>query len=317
MALTASAAVCSTMTGGRAMAASEALRVGLIGCGERGVELLRAFHTSSRVSVVAVADCDDKRLDCARALCALDTHQDWRALLARTDIGAVVIAAPDHWHAPMTLAALDAGKDVYCETPMTLRADDAKAVRDAAARTGRAVWIAGSDAPERGPLTVRKRDGRISRIQGDYAYTPPPVRNHEDWRRSRDTSGGAATDLLYGKLAAIVAEFDLGLPTRVSAAGGIAAQDGREAPDNLTMTCTYPGGLEVVLSAFSQINGDCHRFLSEETGDCTHLSPHLFQLFPHNAETGYRAAVAIDMALEAYRTGKTIYRQSEEHFTEA
>jgi len=104
--------------------ANERIGVGLIGLGSMGsshLMILTLLKEKLRepVEVVAVCDVHYKRLDETAGKSGAKPYKVWTELLADKQVDAVVIATPDHWHAPMTLAALDAGKDVYCEKPMT------------------------------------------------------------------------------------------------------------------------------------------------------------------------------------------------------
>jgi predicted dehydrogenase len=108
-------------------APSNRINVGCIGTGPQGRGVMGGFLRQESAQVVALCDVARKNLDLAREQvnqnyqnkdCA--THHDFRELLARSDIDAVLIATPDHWHAPMAAAAVRAGKDVYLEKPMSL-----------------------------------------------------------------------------------------------------------------------------------------------------------------------------------------------------
>ena len=103
------------------------LRVAIIGCGMRGMQLAALVHNSGWYDacgqLVATCDVDRTRaeLACRRyGTSTADATQDFRRVIERADIDAVFIATPDHWHAPCALEALRAGKHVYCEKPMTL-----------------------------------------------------------------------------------------------------------------------------------------------------------------------------------------------------
>jgi predicted dehydrogenase len=105
--------------------AADTVTIGLIGCGGMGMGNLRAFMGRPDVSIAAVCDPDAKRM--ARAALTVedekekapDQIKDFRKLLERKDIDAVIVATPDHWHALPTILACQAGKDVYCEKPIS------------------------------------------------------------------------------------------------------------------------------------------------------------------------------------------------------
>ncbi|OHB74922.1 MAG: dehydrogenase [Planctomycetes bacterium RBG_16_64_10] len=98
--------------------ASERVTIGHIGVGNRGRGLLSGFMRCPDAQCVAVADAyQDRRDQCARIIGGT-AYGDFRALLARDDIDAVVIATPDHWHVPMAVMAARAGKDAYVEKPL-------------------------------------------------------------------------------------------------------------------------------------------------------------------------------------------------------
>lgn len=98
--------------------ASERVAIGHIGVGNRGKELLKGFLTCKNCQSVAVADAYSDRREAAAQMMGGKAHADFRELLARKDIDAVVIATPDHWHVPIAMAAARAGKDAYVEKPL-------------------------------------------------------------------------------------------------------------------------------------------------------------------------------------------------------
>ncbi|MBL8825379.1 MAG: Gfo/Idh/MocA family oxidoreductase, partial [Planctomycetaceae bacterium] len=105
----------------RGYAANETITVGAIGTGGRCRKLLEVLKQIPGVKVVGVADVWDVHRDMGKQLAdpSATAVSDFRTLLDRKDIDAVLIGAPDHWHSPMTIAACQAGKDVYVEKPLT------------------------------------------------------------------------------------------------------------------------------------------------------------------------------------------------------
>ena len=135
----------------RILGANDRINLGFIGIGGRGNSLLREFSGASKTTpaqIVAVCDTYRKRLTNAQnnveKLMQAKPEQatlDYREVIARKDIDAVVIATPDHWHAPIAIAAMQAGKDVYCEKPMTHSVEEAKKFYEVSKATNRVVQI--------------------------------------------------------------------------------------------------------------------------------------------------------------------------------
>jgi predicted dehydrogenase len=105
----------------RVLGANETIRVGGIGTGGRGSYILDLVRKSGGARIVALCDVYSPRLEAAQLKLAPDArlYSDYKELLAASDIDAVVIGSPDHWHATMVMDAVRAGKDVYCEKPVT------------------------------------------------------------------------------------------------------------------------------------------------------------------------------------------------------
>lgn len=115
--------------------------VAAIGCGGRGMKI--AQDAARHGDMVAVCEVDRKRGEQAVARFGgkAELYGDYRRVLDRNDVEAVTIGTPDHWHAPIALAALAAGKDVYCEKPLTLTIHEGQLLCDAVRRTGRVFQV--------------------------------------------------------------------------------------------------------------------------------------------------------------------------------
>src|SRR5688500_4639413 len=101
-------------------AASNQIRLGIIGTGNRGQQLIAAFKPHSDAKLVAACDVFKPHREKAKDLLGsdLETCEDFRQLIDRKDLDGIIVATPDHWHAIQTIAACKAGKDVYCEKPL-------------------------------------------------------------------------------------------------------------------------------------------------------------------------------------------------------
>lgn len=155
-------------------------RLGVIGCGSRwGWQLANGGKYGVGPDFarfgdyVAVCDVDQDRVDAAADLVAswgsgpARKTIDYADILARDDIDAVLIFTPDHWHAKIAIEAMRAGKDVYCEKPMTLTIDEGKRLRDAVASTRRVMQVGTQQRSNHGFLTAVAmiREGRIGTLR--------------------------------------------------------------------------------------------------------------------------------------------------------
>jgi predicted dehydrogenase len=120
---------------------SERVTAALIGCGGRGMGLL-GIKGDPRCKMAAVCDVDKDRMAAAKKQVGeCDVYQDFRPILDRRDIDAVLIGTPDHWHAAITVMACQAGKDVYCEKPLCRSVDEGRKMVEAARRYDRVVQM--------------------------------------------------------------------------------------------------------------------------------------------------------------------------------
>lgn len=126
-----------------ALGANERIRLGFIGVGNRGGQLLAAFRKHADAEVAALCDVYEPALTAAREPFhgSARTFGDYRKLLECSDIDAVVIATPDHWHALQTIAACRAGKDVYVEKPLSMTIREGRRMVEAARQSQRVVQV--------------------------------------------------------------------------------------------------------------------------------------------------------------------------------
>jgi predicted dehydrogenase len=174
------AALAAAPAWGRAAGANDRINVGLIGIGSRGTDhidlLLQHRQNNPDIEIVALCDVYQKRLNvAARKAPGAKTYVHHQDLLHRTDIDAVFIATPDHWHAPITLAAMESGKDVYVEKPMTHTVEESKTVAHRAKELKRVVQV-GVQAlswnrwPKIRDVVQSGMIGQVVAVQGTYSW---------------------------------------------------------------------------------------------------------------------------------------------------
>jgi predicted dehydrogenase len=171
------------------VAPSNRIAVGFLGTGRQAIYAnLPGFLAEPDAQIVAVCDVDTWRMDRARAKVeagyaerglatgyrGCSTHRDWREVVAREDIDAVMISTPDHWHVPMALAALRAGKDVACEKPLTRSIGEGRVLAEAVRKEGR---VFRTDSEFRSLRSFHRaaqwvRNGRIGTLQRIVSGTP-------------------------------------------------------------------------------------------------------------------------------------------------
>jgi predicted dehydrogenase len=258
---------------------NDRIRIATIGFGGMGMGDTAYAVSVPGVELVAVCDLYDGRLTRAREIHGdrIFTTRDFREVLARKDVDAVIIATPDHWHSAISVAAMEAGKDVYCEKPMVQSVDEGKAVVAAQERTGRIFQVGSQYVTS---LVYQKaRDliaagaiGKINMVEswldrntaiGAWQYSIPPDASPATvdwdrflgqapkrsfdatrffrWRNYRDYGTGVAGDLFVHLLSGLhVATGSLG-PERVFATGGLRFwEDGRDVPDVMLAMLDYP-----------------------------------------------------------------------------
>lgn len=273
----------------KVIGANEKLRIGVIGCGSMANSHMRALvdmYDSDNCEIVAVNDIYTKRMEAAAELSGGRQIKDYRTLLEQKDIDYVLIATPEHWHYQMASDALEAGKHVYVEKPMTHKIDEAKKLvkQVKASRLKLQVGVQGTSDESYEVANQYIKDGALGKVvmaQIDYsrnyvgdfwAYeidtdAKPGVnldwkawlgpaqerewdpRRYFQWRRYWDYSGGVASDLFIHRVTRIMKACSLMFPDFVVATGGTFnfTNSVAEIPDTFNVLADYPGGPTVVL----------------------------------------------------------------------
>ncbi|HEY8535606.1 MAG TPA: Gfo/Idh/MocA family oxidoreductase [Vicinamibacterales bacterium] len=277
-------AVVSARSQARVAGANRRIRLGLIGCGGMGLSDLRQ---ALRLGAQLVALCDVDDAQSARVRETVDREfsqtpdlvtRDFRRVLDRSDIDAVIVATPDHWHALPTVMACQAGKDVYVEKPLSLTIREGRVMVEAARRHGRVVQMGTQQrsAPHYAEAIEYVKSGALGtiRLVKAWAYQdwmgnipavpdsdPPPTVDYDFWlgpaplrpfNRNRfhfnfrwfwDYSGGLMTD--WGAHMIDVANWGMGVtaPRAAVSTGGKFGfpDDAEETPDTLQALWEFDG----------------------------------------------------------------------------
>ena len=237
----------------------EVVKLGVIGTGDRGGGILNLVKSIPGFKVTAVADPIDFRLK-DRGLARAPEAKGYRnheELLDKADVEAVVIATPFSTHDEVALAAMDAGKHVYCEKTMVKGMSEIQAVIDKAKSSG-VVFQTGHQYHS-SPLYQRAleiiRNGYIGDVtayhcqwnrNGDWrrAVPRPELERQINWRMYREFSGGLIAELCSHQID-FINWVTQSHPAKFSGFGGIDYwKDGRETFDNIHLLCEYPDGLD-------------------------------------------------------------------------
>jgi predicted dehydrogenase len=271
----------------RVLGANDTVRLGVIGCGERGRHDMGRFQETSKVDVVAVCDVYGEQIDKARQKAQhARNFSDHRRLLEMKDVDAVLIATPDHWHAQTTIDALNAGKDVYVEKPLTLKIEEGPEIVKAARvnericqvgmqqRSGkhylqakaeyldtgklgkitlaRTWWHGNTYHLRRAPASLAARPSNLdwARYLGPLKWRDWDPQQYWNWRAYLDFGGGQVTDLFTHWIDVVHMFTGQEIPTSAVAAGGVYHyKDGRTAPDTINVLLEYPAGFTATFEA--------------------------------------------------------------------
>src|SRR2546425_529987 len=270
----------------RVLGANDRVRVGMVGVGGRGQELLKQVLEVPSAQLVAIADVyTDRREEAKKMAPGIQTVNDHRRLLDMKDIDAVIVASPLHTHARHFIDTLAAGKDLYSEKTMTWSIPEADQCMAAAKESGRVIQI-GLQWESSGTLAdARKwiKDGIVGKVtqvnswmsrntphgKGQWVRAVPsdctvqnvnwsaflngrPDRPFDpyrliNWRLFWEFSGGNVAENGVHQFAWIMSALDLPLPAAAYMSGGIFSEkDGREVPDTIAVTLEFP--MDIVLT---------------------------------------------------------------------
>jgi predicted dehydrogenase len=274
----------------RVLGANDRMRLALIGCGGRGEHVMKNCQLDPGVEVVALCDVWDERIAERRKVAPkADALADHRAVLDRKDVDAVIVATPDHWHTDVTIDAMNAGKDVFVEKPLTFRREEGPRIVEAVEKTGRICQV--GTQQRSGEYWMRARDeyvrpGKLGPIHMIRTCWHSNWRNWQkpmsvpftekpttlDWERwlgqvswrewnpyqyfhyrsFLDFGGGKITDLFTHWIDAVHMIMGVDNPVSVAAAGGVLQlHDGRDAPDNIHLLLEYPDDFVVTFESTS------------------------------------------------------------------
>lgn len=263
------------------------IRLGFIGVGARAHQVMGDVLRMPGFEVVGFCDAYKGRIERAqeRTKGQARVFNDHRELLASPDVDAVYIGTPDHWHKDHAIAALEAGKDVYIEKPLTYTVADGLEIIAAVKKTGRILQVGSQSISS--PIQQKAREiiasgklGQITMIRasehrntagGAWIYPIPPDANPETvnwemflgkapkrpfslerffrWRCYQDYSGGMATDLFIHTMTTLHYIMDAKAPEMVVAAGSLYRwKESRDVPDTLNAILQYPEGFTINLS---------------------------------------------------------------------
>jgi predicted dehydrogenase len=259
---------------------NDRVNLGFIGFGIRGNILLESAKETQQANLVEVCDCYTGHLERAKERTdgkIATNFAQYKKMLDRKDIDAVVVATPDHWHQRIVLDALSAGKDVYIEKPMTYRIEDGPAIIEAARDNKRIVqvgsqWVSSDQHKKAQEIVASGKLGKVTKVTASYnrnsstgAWNYPIPADLQDgvnfswqewlgpapkvpynpervfrYRKYWDYSGGISTDLFVHLITSIHFIMGAEMPKSVLANGGILHRhDGREVPDTLDALFDY------------------------------------------------------------------------------
>jgi predicted dehydrogenase len=242
---------------------------------------MKALANVPNVRITALCDIYDPHIEAARKLAdpKAAVTKNYKELLGRADVDAVIIGSPDHWHVPMTVDACAAGKDVYVEKPLTHAPEEGKAVVDAQNKNKRIVqvgmqqrsmphiqkarqlikdgrlgkiykvyltWNRNTDRVKKVPLNIDPKSVDWKAFLGSAPEQPFDEYRFRNWRWFWDFGGGVFTDLMVHWIDVAHWLLDLDHPLRATSVGAhFISKDVWETPDSVQTLLTYPDDVQV------------------------------------------------------------------------
>jgi len=259
--------------------ANDNIQVALIGAGGMGTADAQTVKTVPGVKIVAACDLFDPRLDEAKKNFGADifTTRDYKEILLRKEIDAVIIGTPDHWHKEIAVDALNSGKHVYVEKPMVQQITEGQAVVDAQKRSGKVLQVGSQGMSSVGNEKAKElfeagAIGQLNYVEGFWARNTPggawqydlpkdASEKNVDWKRFlkdkpqltydpkrffrwrcfKDYGTGVCGDLFVHLISSLHYIISSNGPTRIMSTGGLRYwKDGRDVPDIMLGMFDYP-----------------------------------------------------------------------------
>ena len=321
-------AAATALSYSRILGAADRVRLGVVGCGARGVGDMNNFVALGNVDVTALCDVYTAQIDRAKQTAPnAKPVKDYRHLLEMKDVDAVLIAVPDHWHAAITIDALNAGKDVYVEKPLTLRINEGAAIVTAARSHSRICQVGMQQRSGKHYLQAKQEyfdTGKLGKITlartwwhgnayhlrkapaslqtqpagldwktflGPLAWRNYDPQQYYNWRAYLDYGGGQITDLFTHWIDVVHMFMGSDIPVSATASGGIYHyKDGRTAPDTINVLLEYPSQFTATFEAtlVPGITGEAIEFCGTEGR--LWISRRRFEYYPVPAPSSGRSA---------------------------
>ncbi|HKW96392.1 MAG TPA: Gfo/Idh/MocA family oxidoreductase [Bryobacteraceae bacterium] len=271
----------------RILGANDKIQLGVIGVGERGRHDMSQFQMNTSVDVTAVCDIYGVQIDKAKQKAPdAKSFTDHRKLLDMKEVDVVLIATPDHWHAAIAVDALNSGRDVYVEKPLTRTIEEGPPIVKAARvnericqvgmqqRSGihylrakreyfdtgrlgkitlaRTWWHGNSYHLRKAPESLREKPSNLdwARYLGPVKWRDYDPQQYWNFRAYLDFGGGQVTDLFTHWIDVVHMFMGQEIPKSAVAAGGVYNyKDGRTAPDTINVLLEYPGEFNATFEA--------------------------------------------------------------------